>query len=659
MVWQNNHKSLSLAQAVFILGPVKSRQPQRPLLGYQQTPVQNQLQFQRFNVCFVGTLHPFSELYRSDLAPAPSPVIPQASKSPDVPSVHPSEPISGGNLPQTPTAASPNPLTNPTPQKSQEQGAPPASPQNTPTDKPNGASAGATPTGAGDSSSAETPFNPNDVSPDQLSVLHQVLQLTSAGPTAQGNIPVQSKPSPEEGSLSATAQANAASSQAAPSNAPQSEPPTQQPSLAALPLQSEGPADQPANPVQSQGLGDFIASAVGAQPVQPPPSVAGNTIQTSSGAQAEYPQSFTVAIAPAASAIVVNGITSTLAAIQPSFAAEAPVISIGSQSITLTPVKPTAPADQLDNPQNSVSQYIVQGQTIVQGGQAVSIAGTPVSIPSAGAHVIVASSTIPVSPATAGNALPPITFGSQVISPNGASAYVFGGQTLYPGSSAAVVSAPANQFTIGSALAPTPFTIGSQVFTANPTAFVVGSSTLTPGGAGVVVAGTPISLLSSGSLLVGSSTIPFGVASTPVLAPLSIGSQVFTPNPTAFPIAGTTLSAGGSGITVAGTPISLLSSGGLVVGGSTIPLTSDIGGSSVLSGSTITSKASAQASSTATDSDSSGSASGTTTPTPTGSNSVMSSPSSTQSTNDASQINSIWIRLGLGAVVAVFATVLF
>ncbi len=109
--------------------------------------------------------------------------------------------------------------------------------------------------------------------------------------------------------------------------------------------------------------------------------------------------------------------------------------------------------------------------------------------------------------------------------------------------------------------------------------FIIAGQTLTPGGAAITVSGIPISLPASQTpaanlpaMAIEASAFQTGGPMHGV-APVTVGTQVFTPNPSAFEIAGTTISAGGPGITVAGTVISLQSSGaGLVIGSSTLAL---------------------------------------------------------------------------------------
>ena len=110
-----------------------------------------------------------------------------------------------------------------------------------------------------------------------------------------------------------------------------------------------------------------------------------------------------------------------------------------------------------------------------------------------------------------------------------------------------------------------------------PTVFTVGGKVFTPNptvtadGSGATIAGTQVSLGSSGLLIVGSSTISL-LADQPLPTVFTVGSEVFTPNPTAISMDGITITPDGSGVTIAGTRVSLRSSGLLIVGSSTISL---------------------------------------------------------------------------------------
>ena len=111
---------------------------------------------------------------------------------------------------------------------------------------------------------------------------------------------------------------------------------------------------------------------------------------------------------------------------------------------------------------------------------------------------------------------------------------------------------------------------GGQVFTARYSGFSIAGHTLSPGGPGTQISGTPVSLGSSGVLVVGSKTI--NLAPSLETSVFTVGGQRLTAHPSAFVINGATISASESGVRISGTPVSLDPSGSLVIGTSTICL---------------------------------------------------------------------------------------
>lgn len=123
------------------------------------------------------------------------------------------------------------------------------------------------------------------------------------------------------------------------------------------------------------------------------------------------------------------------------------------------------------------------------------------------------------------------------------------------------------------------YTVAGQTFTSNPSAFPIAGIIVSAGGPPVTVDGTIINLDPSGALAIGSSTIDLPSLSDPSPSKVyTVAGQTFTPNPSAFSIANSVISADGPAATINGTIISLEPSGTLLIGSSTIPLstTSDI-----------------------------------------------------------------------------------
>ena len=361
--------------------------------------------------------------------------------------------------------------------------------------------------------------------------------------------------------------------------APAASPKQAAPAVTAAP-ENQGPSPSPQQgpvpdaPATSPRLGGIIASALGgapagASPKAPSPSgeneqnpAPGVPANAPAGALPTTPSSFAISLGPSGSVIVVNGVTSTLPVagsspgLSPGQGADKP-IPVGSQSIT----------------QNSASQFVEGGQTLTPGAPAISIQGTSVSLGPSASQVIVADSTIALTP---GNApalapTPAIAAGGQAVSQNSASQFVAAGQTVTPGAPAiSVQGTPVSLGPSGSAVVvagstvPLPgpanaplFTLGAQPVTANSASqFVVGSQTVVPGAPAITISGTPVSLGTSGSqAIVGSSTII--LSPTPLApAPLVIGSQTFTANSdSAYVMGDHTLVPGQPGINVPGSVI--------------------------------------------------------------------------------------------------------
>lgn len=115
-------------------------------------------------------------------------------------------------------------------------------------------------------------------------------------------------------------------------------------------------------------------------------------------------------------------------------------VVVGSQTIKLQPLTPYSHpiiiGGQPLTYQSDRSGYIINGQTLQPGSQAVTIAGTPVILaPSLSVLIVGGSSTIPLI-----TALPTLTIAGKTIVPNSASEYIIDGQTLKPGSPAITVS---------------------------------------------------------------------------------------------------------------------------------------------------------------------------------------------------------------------------
>ncbi|KAK4995182.1 hypothetical protein LTR60_007936, partial [Cryomyces antarcticus] len=272
----------------------------------------------------------------------------------------------------------------------------------------------------------------------------------------------------------------------------------------------------------------------------------------------------TVSLAASESAVVVNGVTQTLASpgITP-----APIV-LGSSTYTA----------------NAGSTYIIGGQTLTPGG-IITESGFTVSLGPSAAIVAVNGIIQTLSPAAIISA-PILTVRGRTYTANAGFSYVIGGQTLTPGgmitvSGTTISLAPsaANIVVNGvtqtlaspaTVTAPPVLTIGGTTYTANTdTTYTIAGQTLTPGGV-VTVSGTVISLTPSATAIVlngvTSALFPAGVVTTS--APLlTVGASTYTANAgTSFTIGGQTLTPGGV-ITVSGTVISLSPSATIAVVG--------------------------------------------------------------------------------------------
>ena len=118
------------------------------------------------------------------------------------------------------------------------------------------------------------------------------------------------------------------------------------------------------------------------------------------------------------------------------------------------------------------------------------------------------------------------------------------------------------------------FTAGKQTSTVDSSELLVAGSTMIAGVSGVIVSGLPISLHTSGVVLVRSSTIDaVSVINAPATSAFTIDGAIFVAD-SVFSVDATKTVADNSAITVSGTPFSLDPSNKLIVGTSSIILPS-------------------------------------------------------------------------------------
>lgn len=215
---------------------------------------------------------------------------------------------------------------------------------------------------------------------------------------------------------------------------------------------------------------------------------------------------------------------------------------------------------------NSESEYIINGQTLIPGSPAITLSGTAISLAPAATQVVIGSNTKDLAPAitlpplTLGsqvytpNSKSEYIIDGQTLIPGGLAITVSGTRlSLAPSATQFIIGS--STLNIGGPFTSPPLTFDSQIYTANAAgAYIIGSQTLTPGGSAITVSGTRLSLAPSGTqIVIGSSTIPFSSSPSRTLPALTIASQTYTANAAGvYVIAGQTLVPGASGIVVPG-----------------------------------------------------------------------------------------------------------
>lgn len=258
-----------------------------------------------------------------------------------------------------------------------------------------------------------------------------------------------------------------------------------------------------------------------------------------------------VSLAPSATAVVINGVTTPVAG--KSANVPAVQITIGGSTITA----------------DSASQFQIASQTLSPGGPAITVSGTTYSLAPSGSAIVVDGVTSQVAVPQGS----PITFGSdEVATPIASGAYVLqGGQTLSPGGSVVVGDgttyslAPSGSVVINGVTSAMP-TAGSTIIGMSQdsgTELILDGTTLSPGST-AVVSGTTYSLPAMGggiyvngqsSALPSASpgaaiTLPNGIVATPTIATeLAFGSQTLSPG-SEITVSGTTYSLSGSDVIV-------------------------------------------------------------------------------------------------------------
>ena len=219
-------------------------------------------------------------------------------------------------------------------------------------------------------------------------------------------------------------------------------------------------------------------------------------------------------------------------------------IVIGGLEYTLVTASPTS------SPQ-SESIFYYDGVALTQGGKAVMVSSTLISLGPSG--VVVGTSTLSLSTPTPAVSL--LAIGSETSTPTPAVSLL---------------------------------AIGSETLTAlggSEGGFKIDDFTLLPGSSAAIINGTTLSINAADSLIVGTSTIPLATAGSGNKGNgvLTADGKTFTPlGSTAIVVDGTTISIGGSAITENGTRLSLASNG-LLIGSSTFAYATPVANTATVS----------------------------------------------------------------------------
>ncbi|KAL8784852.1 MAG: hypothetical protein Q9195_008869 [Heterodermia aff. obscurata] len=341
----------------------------------------------------------------------------------------------------------------------------------------------------------------------------------------------------------------------------------------------------------------------------------GSTIQADSSSQYNLPgvgnispggepvttDNVVYSLAPSATAIISNGNTIALT----------PVLGSEESARQNAVLTFAGSAYSLD----SSSNFIIAGQTLHAGSEAITVSNTPVSLVPGASIAVIGSSTQSLKSGPEQTGAPIITYGGSTYTAS-SSAFAVGSQKLTPGGQITVSGTPislasdASVAVIGGSTQSLSYAMtstapleqdrilsfdGSTIAADRSSGFVIAGQTLAPGGK-ITVSGTPISLGSGATIaVVGStSTQQLGISTPTDQGRLLIfaGSTFTADGSSVFTIAGQTLGPGGV-ITISGTPISLGPSASIaVVGGSTQqlanPTPTDQGHLLAFAGSTFT-----------------------------------------------------------------------
>lgn len=208
---------------------------------------------------------------------------------------------------------------------------------------------------------------------------------------------------------------------------------------------------------------------------------------------------------------------------------------------------------------NPATEYVIGSQTLVPGGPAIMVSGTPVSLALSASGIIIGGIPEPIT-LTSRHAAPTLTLGSSIMTANSASQYVIGTQTLVPG-------APA-------------ITVAGTLISLSPMAsdIVIGGITQISGSPAHSISQSFVTIsenLETGSAMletvIGGVTYSLVTTILPEAPAITMGGSIVTVNSAGQYIYGSqTPIPGGQAITISETPVSLApSASDVVVGGTT------------------------------------------------------------------------------------------
>ena len=228
--------------------------------------------------------------------------------------------------------------------------------------------------------------------------------------------------------------------------------------------------------------------------------------------------------------------------------------------------------------------FLVAGTAVAPGSAPIMVAGTPVSLSPSGA-LFVGGAKIDVPQEDPGNS-PPVTLtagGEQFVAAE-TGFFIKGSQVLPGGAPVSISGTPVSLGTSGNLMigsasvdignqnpAFNTFKVGGGSITADSNGLFVHGSQILPGSPPIFLSGTPISLGTSGNLVIGSSTIAL-TGSNSAINVFKVGGDTFTASPGGFNVAGSQVLPSGSAIVISGTTLSLSPSGVLDIGGASINL---------------------------------------------------------------------------------------